>query len=81
MALTSRLRKAVSDLTLDKLMTAGDCPGKLLSPARCRACIDAQVTPLGAEQTASGYEIAWKVTGAYFRAIRCGSRTYHADPI
>jgi putative transposase len=32
----SRLRKAVSDLTLD----TGGCSGKLLSPARRRACIE-----------------------------------------
>src|SRR5213078_402862 len=34
----SRLRKAVSDLTLDKLILQGGRPGKLLSPARRRAC-------------------------------------------
>jgi putative transposase len=34
-----RLRKAVSDLTLNKLILAGG-KGKLLSPARRRACID-----------------------------------------
>jgi putative transposase len=36
----SRFRKAVSDLTLDKLHSAGGCSGKLLSPARRRACIE-----------------------------------------
>ncbi|MCF1707562.1 IS3 family transposase [Tabrizicola sp. J26] len=35
-----RLRKAVSDLTLEKLILAEAAPGKLLSPARRRACID-----------------------------------------
>ncbi|MEO0960379.1 MAG: IS3 family transposase [Pseudomonadota bacterium] len=35
-----RLRKAVSDLTLDKLILTEAAPGKLLSPARRRACID-----------------------------------------
>ncbi|MFZ5961781.1 IS3 family transposase [Thalassococcus sp. BH17M4-6] len=35
-----RLRKAVSDLTLDKLILAEAAKGKLLSPARRRACID-----------------------------------------
>ncbi|MCP9482656.1 IS3 family transposase [Shimia sp. CNT1-13L.2] len=35
-----RLRKAVSDLTLDKLILKEAAPGKLLSPARRRACID-----------------------------------------
>ncbi|WP_338273376.1 IS3 family transposase [Roseicyclus marinus] len=35
-----RLRKAVSDLTLDKLILAEAAPGKLLSPARRRACIE-----------------------------------------
>ncbi|HET9247655.1 MAG TPA: IS3 family transposase [Xanthobacteraceae bacterium] len=36
----SRLRKAVSDLTLDKLILQEASPGKLLSPARRRACIE-----------------------------------------
>src|SRR5262249_47715378 len=36
----SRLRKAVSDLTLDKLISAGGRPGKRLSPARRRVCIE-----------------------------------------
>ena len=36
----SRLRKAVSDLTLDKLILTGGRQGKLLSPARRRACIE-----------------------------------------
>ncbi|MGI9510155.1 MAG: IS3 family transposase [Geminicoccaceae bacterium] len=35
-----RLRKAVSDLTLDKLILKEAAPGKLLSPSRRRACID-----------------------------------------
>ncbi|MEL6565246.1 MAG: IS3 family transposase [Pseudomonadota bacterium] len=35
-----RLRKAVSDLTLDKLILAEAAKGKLLSPTRRRACID-----------------------------------------
>ncbi|MEM8803980.1 MAG: IS3 family transposase [Pseudomonadota bacterium] len=35
-----RLRKAVSDLTLDKLILKEAAPGKLLSPARRRACIE-----------------------------------------
>ncbi|UHD45786.1 IS3 family transposase [Aureimonas altamirensis] len=35
-----RLRKAVADLTLDKLILSEASPGKLLSPARRRACID-----------------------------------------
>ncbi|WP_298852615.1 IS3 family transposase [uncultured Ruegeria sp.] len=35
-----RLRKAVSDLTLDKLILAEAAKKKLLSPARRRACID-----------------------------------------
>lgn len=35
----ARLRRAVSDLTLDKLILAEAAPGKLLSPARRRACI------------------------------------------
>ena len=36
----SRLRKAVSDLTLDKLILQEAARGKLLSPARRRACIE-----------------------------------------
>ncbi|WP_291688917.1 IS3 family transposase [Bradyrhizobium sp.] len=36
----ARLRRAVSDLTLDKMILAEAAPGKLLSPARRRACID-----------------------------------------
>ena len=35
-----RLRKAVSDLTLDKLILSETAKGKLLSPSRRRACID-----------------------------------------
>jgi putative transposase len=36
----SRLRKVVSDLTLDKLILQEAARGKLLSPARRRACIE-----------------------------------------
>ncbi|MCG7630685.1 IS3 family transposase [Epibacterium sp. MM17-32] len=36
----SRLRRAVSDLTLDKMILAEAAPGKLLSPSRRRQCID-----------------------------------------
>ena len=36
----SRLRKAVSDLTLDKLILQEAARGKLLRPARRRACIE-----------------------------------------
>uniref|UniRef100_UPI0030EDB5A4 IS3 family transposase n=2 Tax=Roseobacter sp. HKCCD7870 TaxID=3120343 RepID=UPI0030EDB5A4 len=35
-----QLRRAISDLTLDKLILKEAAPGKLLSPARRRACID-----------------------------------------
>ncbi|HJN87965.1 MAG TPA: IS3 family transposase [Dehalococcoidia bacterium] len=35
-----RLRRAISDLTLDKLILSEAAKGKLLSPARRRACID-----------------------------------------
>ncbi|MEZ5826289.1 MAG: IS3 family transposase [Geminicoccaceae bacterium] len=42
-----RLRKAVSDLTLDKLILAEAAKGKLLSPARRRACIDHVRNELG----------------------------------
>ncbi|MCA0423171.1 MAG: IS3 family transposase [Proteobacteria bacterium] len=36
----ARLRRAISDLTLDKMILAEAAKGKLLSPARRRACID-----------------------------------------
>ncbi|RPH54461.1 MAG: IS3 family transposase [Acidobacteria bacterium] len=36
----ARLRKAISDLTLDKLILQEAAPGKLLGPARRRACIE-----------------------------------------
>ncbi|WP_238273001.1 IS3 family transposase [Methylobacterium cerastii] len=36
----ARLRKAVADLTLDKLILQEASPGKLLSPARRRACVE-----------------------------------------
>ncbi|WP_157004570.1 MULTISPECIES: IS3 family transposase [Brevundimonas] len=36
----ARLRRAVSDLTLDKLILSEAARGKLLSPSRRRACID-----------------------------------------
>src|SRR6516162_9064039 len=36
----TRLRRAVSDLRLDKLILQEAAPGKLLSPARRRACIE-----------------------------------------
>ncbi len=36
----ARLRRAISDLTLDKLILQGERQGKLLSPARRRRCID-----------------------------------------
>ncbi|WP_423208245.1 IS3 family transposase [Paracoccus yeei] len=42
-----RLRRAVSDLTLDKLILTEAAPGKLLSPARRRACIDHVRSELG----------------------------------
>ncbi|WP_421701028.1 IS3 family transposase [Aliiroseovarius sp.] len=35
-----RLRRAVSDLTLDKLILSEAAPGKLLSPSRRRACVE-----------------------------------------
>ncbi|PZP09962.1 MAG: IS3 family transposase, partial [Sphingomonas hengshuiensis] len=36
----ARLRRAISDLTLDELILQEAAPGKLLSPARRRRCID-----------------------------------------
>ncbi|MCJ2016860.1 IS3 family transposase [Methylobacterium sp. E-065] len=35
-----RLRRAIADLTLDKLILQEASPGKLLSPARRRACVE-----------------------------------------
>ncbi|MEL7087507.1 MAG: IS3 family transposase [Planctomycetota bacterium] len=45
-----RLRRAVSDLTLDKLILSEAAPGKLLSPARRRACIDRVRQTLGVSE-------------------------------
>ncbi|QEU06524.1 IS3 family transposase [Paracoccus yeei] len=45
-----RLRRAVSDLTLDKLILTEAAPGKLLSPARRRACIDHVRRELGVSE-------------------------------
>ncbi|XWN29788.1 MAG: IS3 family transposase [Devosia sp.] len=36
----ARLRRAVSDLTLDKLILKEAAPGKLLSPSRRRSCVE-----------------------------------------
>ena len=50
-----RLRKAVSDLTLDKLILKEALGGKLLSPARRRQCVDHLQTELGiSERRACG---------------------------
>ncbi|MDR5726292.1 MAG: IS3 family transposase [Terriglobia bacterium] len=46
----TRLRRAISDLTLDKLILQEAAPGKLLSPARRRACVDHVVAELGVPQ-------------------------------
>ncbi|MEI7791846.1 MAG: IS3 family transposase [Alphaproteobacteria bacterium] len=43
----TRLRRAVSDLTLDKLILTEAARGKLLSPARRRACVDRVKAELG----------------------------------
>ncbi|WP_421854935.1 IS3 family transposase [Oricola sp.] len=45
-----RLRRAVSDLTLDKLILTEAAKGKLLSPARRRACIDRVRQTLGVSE-------------------------------
>ncbi|MBD3847282.1 IS3 family transposase [Bosea sp. SSUT16] len=45
-----RLRKAVSDLTLEKLILAEAAPGKLLSPARRRRCVEHVMTHLGVSE-------------------------------
>ncbi|WP_088016590.1 MULTISPECIES: IS3 family transposase [unclassified Shinella] len=42
----ARLRRAVSDLTLDKMILAEAAKGKLLSPARRRACVDHVINEL-----------------------------------
>ncbi|WIJ23496.1 IS3 family transposase [Devosia sp. RR2S18] len=46
----ARLRRAVSDVTLDKMILAEAAPGKLLSPARRRACVEHVVTQFGISQ-------------------------------
>ncbi|MGA7324031.1 MAG: IS3 family transposase [Rhodomicrobium sp.] len=45
-----RLRRAVSDLTLDKLILAEAAKGKLLSPSRRRACVDRVVAEMGVSE-------------------------------
>ena len=42
-----RLRRTVSDLTLYKLILTEAARGKLLSPVRCRKCIDHERQELG----------------------------------
>ncbi|WP_274789758.1 IS3 family transposase [Roseovarius tolerans] len=46
----TRLRRAVSDLTLDKMILAEAAPGKLLSPSRRRQCIDHVQQTLGVSE-------------------------------
>ncbi|RUM07412.1 IS3 family transposase [Rhizobium fabae] len=46
----ARLRRAVSDLTLDKMILAEAAKGKLLSPARRRACVDHVTEELGVSE-------------------------------
>ncbi|MGF0540044.1 IS3 family transposase [Agrobacterium sp. ES01] len=46
----ARLRRAVSDLTLDKMILAEAAKGKLLSPTRRRACVDHVVEELGVSE-------------------------------
>ncbi|QDL94113.1 IS3 family transposase (plasmid) [Paroceanicella profunda] len=46
----ARLRRAVSDLTLDKLILSEAAPGKLLSPSRRRRCIDHVRQELGVSE-------------------------------
>ncbi|MEO0427319.1 MAG: IS3 family transposase [Pseudomonadota bacterium] len=49
-SLRTRLRRAVSDLTLDKLILAEAAKGKLLSPARRRRCIESVRQTLGVSE-------------------------------
>ena len=46
----ARLRKAVSDLTLEKLIPEGSRLGKLISPARRRLCIDRVIAKFGVSE-------------------------------
>src|SRR4051812_28908594 len=46
----TRLRKAIADLTLDKLILQEVAPGKLLSPARRRVCIEHVRRELGVSE-------------------------------
>ncbi|ULB10219.1 IS3 family transposase [Cereibacter azotoformans] len=55
-----RLRKAVSDLTLEKLILKEAAFGKLLSPARRRACIDHVRRKLGVSE-----RVACRVLGQH----------------
>lgn len=55
-----RLRKAVSDLTLEKLILRDAASGKLLSPARRRRCIDQVVVKFSVSE-----RFACKVLGQH----------------
>src|SRR5206468_512317 len=59
----NRLRRAVSDLTLDKLILQEAAQGKLLSPARRRACIEhvRGVLPIRAPRLCVG-QAGWSTT-------------------
>ncbi|WP_376100645.1 IS3 family transposase (plasmid) [Roseomonas sp. CCTCC AB2023176] len=46
----ARLRKPVADLTLDKQILAEAAPGKLLSPARRRACVEHVMETMGVSE-------------------------------
>ena len=46
----ARLRRKVSDLTLDKMTLCGGCRGKLPSAARRRACVDHVTEELGVSE-------------------------------
>ena len=67
-----RLRKAVSDLTLEKLILRGRL-GKLLSPARRRRCIDHVMTKLGVSE-----RLACRVLGQH-RSTQRNSPKGRAD--
>ncbi|MDY8109120.1 IS3 family transposase [Fulvimarina sp. 2208YS6-2-32] len=68
-----RLRKAVSDLTLEKLILSEAAFGKLLSPSRRRQCVDHVVSKLGVSE-----RMACRVLGQH-RSTQRKKRTGRAD--
>ncbi|MCT7666055.1 IS3 family transposase [Shinella kummerowiae] len=70
----ARLRRAVSDLTLDKMILAEAAKGKLLSPARRRACVDHVIDELKVSERR-----ACRVLGQHRSTQRKIAKTSHDD--